>query len=291
MMRKLILLSVVALAIPVVTMAQDDMYFVPTKDNVAKSAYNYGMPRETYYSGSDRDIDEYNRRGSQVQLIDSIGNDIVEFDSVMETYPDSVTSEQSDYTYTRRMSRFDDYEWADPYWAGYYDGRSSRWGWYGWYDPWYYGGWYAGWYDPWYYGWHYNPWLYGWGGWYGGWYGHHWWGGPSYVAYHKGPTGTFNHVNGTGRRPLSGYGANTVSNGISNRDRIRNTGLRNRTFNASERFGTNRNTNTTVRNNTPVRNNSSFSTGGFGGSRSGGSFSGGSRSGGGGSRGGFGGRR
>lgn len=286
-MRKWILPAVVALTMPLVSPAQDDMYFVPTKENVAKSANEYGMPRDTYYSGSSRSVDEYNRRGSYVQPIDSAGNDIVDFDATAGVYPDSGAVGQDDYAYTRRMSRFDDYEWSDPYWAGYYAGRSARWGWY---DPWYYGSWYYGFYDPWYYGWHYDPWFVGWHGWHGPGWGH-----PIYVSHHSGPTGTFNHLNGTGRRPLAGGASgNTFTNGISNRDRVRNSGIRNRTFNASERFGTSRNSNTStnsVHNNTPSRTNSSISgSGSFGGSRSGGGFGGGSRSGGG-SRGGFGGRR
>lgn len=270
---------------PLVVLAQDDMYFVPTKANVAKEAAKISVPRETYYSGSNRDVDEYNRRGTYVQEIDSLGNDVIDFDAVEGVYPDSLAVGMSeDYTCTREMSRFDDYAWSDPYWAGYYAGRSSRW----WgYDPWFYSSWY---YDPWYYGW-YGGW-YGWYGGYYGWLGHYWWGHPHYVAsYHSGPTGTFNHTRGTGRRPLAGYsGVNSISSGISNRNRALTNNIRNRSFSASERFGTNRNTNI-MRNNVPSSNNSSFSRGGFGGSRSTGGFSGGSRSGGGGSHGGFGGRR
>ena len=52
-MKKLILLTAVA-ALPLTMMAQDDdMYFVPTKENVAKEAKTYGMPKNVYYSGSD----------------------------------------------------------------------------------------------------------------------------------------------------------------------------------------------------------------------------------------------
>lgn len=291
MTKKIVILSIVALAMSDASVAQDDMYFVPKKkDKTEQRADDYGLPSATYYSGSDRDVDEYNRHGSYVQPIDSAGNDVIVFDSIAGVYPDSVSETQEDYTYTRRMSRFDDYEWLDSYWAGYYDGRWSRWGWY---DPWYYGSWYYGYYDPWYYG-YYSPWYYGWAGWYGwyGWHGH-WWGHPTYVAYHRGPSGTLNHISGTGRRPLAGYsGSNSISSGISSRDRTRSTGLRNRSFNASERFGSSRNTyNRKTYSNNQSRSNSSYSSGSsFGGSRSGGSFSG-SRSSGGGSRGGFGGRR
>lgn len=300
-MRKCFFISVITMAVPLVSLAQDDMYFVPKKADKIKSTLEYVSPRDTYYSGSDRNIDEYNRHGSTVTEIDSTGNDVIDFDGLSGVYPDSVTAYQDDdYTYTRRMSRFDDYVWADSYWAGYYAGRSARWGWY---DPWYYGGWY---YDPWHYGW-YDPWYYGYYG-YHGWYGH-WWGHPGYVVnYNPRPAGTFRHITGTGRRPLAGLrGTTTVTGGIANRDRIRTGNLRNKTFSATDRFGVNRNTNTSnrIQNNinrnnnrrndintaTPTRPSGSFGSGsGFGGSRSGGGFGGGSRSsGGGGSR--FGGRR
>ncbi len=281
-MKRLFLASLVSVALPFSGVAQDDMYFVPTKANIEKSKRDYGMPRDTYYSGSDRSVDEYNRRGSYFHEIDSAGNDIVDFDAVAGAYPDSTVTDMSDdYRVTRRMSRFDDYAWSEPYWAGYYAGRSS---WYGWYDPWYSPGWY-GWYDPWYCGW-YDPWYYGWHSpWYGyhGWYG--WgWGGPHYVTVvGGGPTGTRNRAYGTTRLGASrNSGAASVSNGIANRSRRMASGVRNRSFSASERFGVNR-TNTTVRSNPVQRSTPSYNRG---------SFSGGSRSGGGGSRGGgFGGRR
>lgn len=293
-MKRWFLASLASVALPLAGLAQDDMYFVPTKANVEKSKRDYGMPRDTYYSGSDRSVDDYNRRGSYVQEIDSAGNDIVDFDAVAGVYPDSLTAEgPDDYQLTRRMSRFDDYSWSDPYWAGYYAGRSS---WYGWYDPWYspgwyyYDPWYCGWYSPWHYGWH-SPWYghCGWYGWYGG-----VWGGPHYVTLRGGgPAGTNNRARGVGRAGLGvNNGAASVSNGIANRSRRTASGVNNRNFSASERFGVNR-TNTTVRNNTTQRPTQSYSNGSFGGSRSGGSFSGGSRSGGGGGArgGGFGGRR
>ena len=82
-MKKFILLTVVA-ALPLTLMAQDDdMYFVPSKENVAKEAKTYGMPKNVYYSGSDRSVDEYNRRmRSRVEPIDSAGNDIIDFSAV-----------------------------------------------------------------------------------------------------------------------------------------------------------------------------------------------------------------
>jgi hypothetical protein len=186
-MKKLVLLSVLLGAMPITMMAQDDdLYFVPTKENVAKEAEKYGMPTNTYYAGSTRSTDEYNRRAwSRVAPIDSAGNDIIDFSAERGVYPDSAYNELSDYTYTRRMSRFEDYTPSEAYWAGYRDGRwaspwyySSYYPWYDpWYDPWYYGYYgYYGWYDPWYYSTWYSPWRYRYGYW-GGWYG------PRYVHY------------------------------------------------------------------------------------------------------------
>lgn len=167
--------------LPLSLMAQDDdMYFVPSKENVAKEAKTYGMPRNTYYSGSQRSVDEYNRRGmSSLTPIDSAGNDIIDFSAVRGVYPDSTYTDQADndYQLTRKMSRFDDYTPSEAYWDGYRDGRwSSPWyhSWYSWYDydPWY-------WNSPWYWG--YNRYwggpLYGGPHWHGG--GHHSTGRPT----------------------------------------------------------------------------------------------------------------
>ena len=127
-MKKLLLLTVVA-ALPLGLMAQDDdMYFVPTKENVAKETKNYGMPKKTYYSGSNRSVDEYNRSAwSSVVPIDSAGNDIIDFSAVRGVYPDSTVAYENDYKYTKRLSRFDGYtSTSEAYWDGYRDGRWSR---------------------------------------------------------------------------------------------------------------------------------------------------------------------
>ena len=242
-MKKLILLTLIS-ALPLGMMAQDDdMYFVPTKENVAKEAASYGMPRNTYYSGSDRSVDEYNRRAwSTVAPIDSAGNDIIDFSAVRGVYPDSAYTEvnDNDYQLTRRMSRFDDYTPSQAYWDGYRDGRwSSPWhysSWYSWYDPWYYdswyywrnpwyySSWYGGWYDPWYgYGW-YSPWRYGYRGYYYG-YRHGWYGGSRYyrgasgrswsragVSHHKNLSGVRSSSRSTNHNSLGGYRSSTYSN-------------------------------------------------------------------------------
>ncbi|MBQ3632541.1 MAG: hypothetical protein II949_15130 [Prevotella sp.] len=293
----------------------DDMYFIPSKQNVAKERAERAMPTEAYYSGSNRSVEEYNRRGSSYEVLPADTGDIISFAPVEGIYPDST----ADYALTRKMARWDGYEPSDAYWQGYAQGRNDswgRWGWhspwyysyYGWYDPWYYdpwygyyGGWWGGWYDPWYYGWgwgypyyssywHY-PWNYGWG-----WGGYYY--GGSYAARYS--PGTHNH----GR--ISGSGPSGFSNGRTHRYSAgtfggrnvgsfggsRNAGVRTTTTraattrqsgtysNSNGNFGGSRSSGSTY---TPTR--SSSSSGGFSGGGGGGSF-GGSRSsgGGGGSR-------
>lgn len=316
MKSTLILLALAAIS-PLTMTAQDDMYFVPTKKNVEKAKKTYGMPKDTYYSGSDRNIDEYNRRnrtecwevdlsgGSTVIAIDSLGNEIATVSVGKRPGRDSLSiNNDNDYQYTRRMAMWDGYECSNAYWHGYTDGRFGRWyGWSTFYDPWYYSSWYGPygmWYDPWYGG--YAGWY---GGWYGGWrpyYSYYDWGWgwhghyyPVYgggIYYGTGRTGTANHGSGSYRRPASAFGSGrSISSGIANRDRSRAINTR---YGTSNRFNSNRNSsyqrnevNTPSRQNNQSYNrgsNSSFgssrSSGSFGGSRSGGSF-GGSRSGGG----------
>ena len=231
MMKKFFFLLTLASALPLGLMAQDDdMYFVPTKENVAKEAKTYGMPKETYYSGAQRSVDDYNRRvWSTVAPIDSMGNDIIDFSAVRGVYPDSTYTEveENDYQLTRQMSRFDDYTPSQAYWDGYRAGRwsspwySSYYSWYDpwyydtwyWRDPWYYSSWYGGWYDPWYYGAWYSPWRYGHYGYYGGWYGGGYRGGyrgGSHRSWSR--TGVTHHRTGTAaqhNRNLGGYRSNS----------------------------------------------------------------------------------
>lgn len=319
-MKRFILLSLLAGWYFGNISAQDDMYFSPKKD--AKTAESKvetisNADDNTYYSGSTRDVDEYNRYGKynsyyQTLGTDSLGDDIIDFQAGNGVYAEESAAKDTiyvrvldddDYACSRMLSRWDGYWWYDPWFYGTWYSpywRSRYWyaGWYGWYDPWYYG-----WYDPWYYGW-YSPWYYG------GYYPHH-------VGYaYRGHTGTLgyydrgnyyahhNHHGGNGVRPNGRPGSvNKPSGGGSNHDGYYRRGNTN--------FGSKRSTTTTSpsnstrsfgnSNSTYNRSNSSFGgsrSGSFGGgSRSGGSFGGGSRGGGsfgggGGSRGGsFGGRR
>lgn len=336
-MRMRVLLSVILGALPLMMMAQDDLYFTPKKS--VKKATSYVEPIDdntpTYYIGSDRSDEEYNRLGeygSHYELVgtDSLGNDIIEFHpgkGYEEQSEEYQYDEESDYEYSRKMSRFDDFYYAyDPWLYGRYGfGPYWRWGylwdfydpWYtGWYDPWYYGyryGYY-GWYSPWYYSWRYPYyyWNYGYYGWgypyYGGGGGSYYWAGNDR---NHGVTGTSNH--GDVYRPgRSGHGGSSFGgarggNG-SRSSRSANTGSSTRKRGT---FGGNRTHSSSKTNTRSNENfgsnpsgtfglskghNSNFgsSSGSWGSSSSGGSYGGGvsTPSGGGGGGGGhFGGRR
>lgn len=302
-MKKIFLFFVLAGAMPLSMMAQDDdLYFTPSKSKAEKKSSYQDKP--AYYVGSTRDVDEYNRHGKfrsrfQKVGVDSLGNDIIEFQAGTGIYPDTsyvdtmwvapkqYKNEDEDYTYSRRMSRWDDYYgWYDPWFYGHWGWRP--WGYHGWYGPWYSGyyGWYDPWYDPWYYG--YYGWGYGWGypyyhgyyGWYDPWYyGYNGWGGRYYgsnigYAYTDGVTGTRNHG-------YASYGRNN-SGSFNGRSRSYSAG----TFGGS-RAGTFGSRSTASRsNNGSIRVNtrsggsgySSTPSGNFGGSRSSSSSYGGSYS-------------
>lgn len=332
-MKKMYLLAVLmAAAMPFTSMAQDDdLYFNPKKEAKEKAERKAALLREykaqqarrdsiyaLYWSGSNRNVDEYNRGGrflSHYEKVgtDSLGNDIIQFHVGKGVAPDSIyddayfaqkyINEEEDFGNTRRMSRWDGY--YDPWFYGYYGygpyyWRSRMWGWHnpwrygyytGWYDPWF-----DPWYDPWYYGyagWYggwYDPWYYGWGGWYGPWY----WGGPMIGHVSYGGFAGGKRYNNPGRIDAShGYvyggsqGNNNTYTRRSGSNRSFGQRRENNSFNNNSNFGT--------RNNSSFGNSGSFGNGGsvggggsFGGGHSGGgSFGGGGRSGGGS----FGGRR
>lgn len=294
-MKKLLMLLILAGSMPLASMAQDDVYFSPNKETEAPKT-----EKPAYYSGSKRNVDEYNRYGklnSYYQKIgtDSLGNDIITFQpgygyrgdsdytDTAYVYPGSAKfSNDDDYTYTRRMSRWDGF--YDPWFYDYY-------GPYGWYSPWYYGSWYGGWYDPWYYGYAgwYDPWYYGYYGWgwpyrYG-WYGwnYPYWGGGVVVN-----RGGMNSGGYTGQRTwTSGRTYGNASTGTGNRSfgsyTSRSAGNRSfgsRTVQPTRTYNYNNNSYGT-RSVGGFGSMSGGSTGGFsgggsfGGGRSGGSFGGG----------------
>lgn len=308
-MKKIFLLLVAAGTMSLQAMAQnDDLYFIP--NSVSKSAKsNAPVEKPTYYAGSDRSTDEYNRAGrfrSYYQKIgtDTLGNDIITFQGGEGVYPDTSYIDTAyvypgsaqfddDFEYSRRMSRWDGF--YDPWLYGY---GPWRYGWYaGWYDPWYYG--YTGWYDPWYgwYGGWRNPWYYGYGGWYGpyysGWYGYpRYWYGGGYVRNDGGnPRGlTGNRTwtyDGRGNTANAGrFGSGAVRSNGNSRSTYTSRSRGNRSFGGRTPSSRSNSDYRTTRSNrsfgNTTRSSSSFGSGGFGGSRpSGGSFGGGRPSGGG----------
>lgn len=271
--------------------AQDDMYFMPKKtEKVVKEV----APVEPYYENR-MDVDDYNRRGffgnqGYALSSDTTANDVINFSTsdsldaagyagVGDEYDEGYNPED-DYVYSRRMSRFDDFYWYDPWYYGWYGPY-----WYG--SPyWYaYSGWYSPWYDPWYYGW-YRPWGYGWY--------YSWYRPVSYYRPYRGITGTSNHgrvsygYTGSANKNFRGYRGTT--NRLNN-NRSYNNNKYNNSNKDYNRFNGNRRNNFENRNtmSRPSYNNNSS----FGGIRGGGSFGGGSFGGsrGGGGGGHFGGRR
>ena len=191
-MKKIVFVTAFVCLLPHDIIAQDDMYFTPKKADKTETV----QEQPKMYTGSFRNVDEYNRHGrfagvSQEVDLDTLYSDVVFFDADTSTVAgdtilvsdvtdaaDYAYDPSEDYEYSRRLSRYDDYYWHDPWYYGWY-GYGPYW--YG--SPyWYAGWWYDPWYDPWFYGWH-RPW-----GWYYSWY----W--P--VSYHRpyyGVTGTSNH--------------------------------------------------------------------------------------------------
>ena len=94
-MKNGLLLSVLIGAMPLTMAAQDDdLYFTPKRGSKTEAPARFDREtreRPTYYCGSNRNVDEYNRRGklkSYYQKIgtDSLGNDIIEFREGDGTY-------------------------------------------------------------------------------------------------------------------------------------------------------------------------------------------------------------
>ena len=300
-MKKIFILSILTLVMPLATWAQDDLYFVPAKD---KSDFQHSIVKtepSTYYAGINKSDADYNRRGhfhSSYQKIgkDSLGNDIVLFD-MNDAKRDTIyqverlfDNGESDFAYSQQMNRFDDgwdyYPWR---YRGsfYYD---TWWGWNSWYDDYYYGPWndygwyrYYGWYSPWRYGYYRWGWPYYSYGWYPYWYG--WW-TPRYYGRVYGHTGTANHwANGrVFNRSTTGYRGN-INRNDNGRVTFGNATVRSNRFGGTRndgnvRFNGSRNNNSLNNNRqfTPNRNNSfgngtrsSIGGGNFGGSRGGGS--------------------
>lgn len=215
MKRFYILTSLSLLLATGVSAQDDDMYFTPKKSSkqtqtqsVRRSEVSqtydyqddeYNDGDATYYSGSIRDVDEYNRRNRPAySYTDATDGEAADKDSILVS--------RQDYENSMKMKRFDGYNnvtliVADPW---YYDS------WY--YDPWYGGSlyWHSRWYDPWFYSW-YDPWFYS-PGWYGYWGGYHGWGfGWGWHGYHM-----HDYAWGGGGRPFHG-GPGHFGGGVSPR--------------------------------------------------------------------------
>ena len=170
-MKKIILLLALCGLSTLSMTAQDDLYFTPKKSHKAK-AFDDNTP--AYYVGSNRAVDEYNRRGkfcSSYQKIegDSI-SDVIDLQAGDGLYPDS-TYVDSDFAETLTKKRAQGYRYDDDDFE--YTRRMSRWD--GFYGPWY-----AGWHSPFWYGryGYYDP----WDPWYWDWYHPHYY--PHYPHYH-----------------------------------------------------------------------------------------------------------
>ena len=169
MKRKYLLAVLIATAMPLTSMAQDDdLYFNPKKEAKEKAERRALLQRQyaeqrarrdsvyrLFWSGSDRSVDEYNRGGrifSHYENVgkDSLGNDIIQFHVGKGVAPDSIYDDayfaqkyadrDEDFVRTREMSRWDGF--YDPWFYDYYGygpyyWRSRMWGWH---NPWYWGG-------------------------------------------------------------------------------------------------------------------------------------------------------
>ncbi len=328
------------LALPFAIYAQnDDMYFVSSKKkndkkddtkverrerglNIRTEASPWDDAEDTdYHTGSLRDVDEYNRRGTQVRarlqgdtLYVQNEQPLPEQEYVVR-YEDNYAVDEpyyNDYRFAMRLSRYHGFYHYDPFmWDVCY-------GWYDpWYDPWY------GWYGPYYrHGWYsWCDWGWGWGhahlGWHHGWGPghHHGWGpaapprphrpGGSALANNGRRPGSVGASSGRGGRNYAsssraGRGGSGVVDSGSRRPSSSSTGRYSVPSSSSNRRGSStytapsRGSRSSSTYSAPSRSNRSSGgsvsrgSGFSGGSRGGGGFSGGG--GGGGSRGGGGGR-
>ena len=162
-------LALALMAIPLLSMAQDDLYFTSSKKAKAEAQKKEAAARQTRtavatrpasvvdYNSNRRSEDEYNRRyvnGAYQGMIDQQGTDTLaaSISDAGSDYADSkydMDDPELDYRFSRRIVRFHSprfYALASPYYWDLYYGYGA---WDYLYDP----------YDPWYYHW---GWSYGW---------------------------------------------------------------------------------------------------------------------------------
>ena len=100
-MKKRFLLSLMLGAFALSGVAQDDMYFVPSKKSNARVQDVRMASSGAYYSGSMRSVDDYNRRwASSYEVLPADTGDVVSFAPVEGVYPDSL----GDFALTQRMA-------------------------------------------------------------------------------------------------------------------------------------------------------------------------------------------
>lgn len=246
-MRKLILTSVMVLALPAIMVAQrNDIYSSGVKSTVsapvatAAPAVQSTVTSSPVVSSSfaERDPDEYNRRynyaSSAAAIDNSFANDVIYVhdtvfveNSLSDTkaYREGYLDASEDYEFAMRMLRFHSttrllnprYRWV----------TLSDMLWDPWYDPWYGPTWslsYSYW-DPWYYDpWYYDPWYYD------PWYPHYhgYWPGHSHTIIIAGnvgrPTDRFvpnRQLNNRWDRQLTGGSSGRVVRGATDRDPVR----------------------------------------------------------------------
>lgn len=222
-MKKLLLIALVL--VPLLSFAQDDIYFNPkkkvekqiTKTNVVR---NYRRPANdtvsvAVYSDNKRSDDEYNRRfsydnghivgnddwqaGGSRYVADSIQ---AESDSIWATYSRDMNDAEDDYYYSRRLLRFHSPHYVI-YRSPYYWDLVYGWGCYDYLD-----GWYG---DPFFgcYGWRYGcPWG-PWDCWYGRFWGYYrpyawdYWGWGGCWGYYSYGYGGYWGGGASSSRPLS----------------------------------------------------------------------------------------
>lgn len=240
MQRLLILLGFVYLSMAPTIYAQDfdDIYFDSSKEKKSTKTIDQSYQNSRHFS-SNRDIDEYNRRGNYLWSQDSMAYDTIQnsqdfkyTERIKRFYNPSVITESNDsslidmYVYTRPEVNIiigtpSYYSPWGTFYCGYYD--------YGFYDPW------CGWRDPWYYSSFYYPW--GRPLWHSAWRFYDlWWGYDPFIPsygyghWHSGhighPSISYGWNNGN-RRPV---GVGSRNNGI-------HYGNSNNRYNGSNRIG------------------------------------------------------
>lgn len=220
----------------------DDVYFVPSKADKAKSKTET-VEASTYtplpYNSNESDgvsehdnwadgrgnghwdVDQYNRRNEDGNY--SSDNDTLADDAYSDGYGDNSCTSLIVRFHSPRVGVYV----SSPYYWSLYDP---------WFDPWFYDSWYSFGWPATYYGWGWRPWRWGYYGWYDPWYPGWGW-GPSwgwYPHYH-GPSYAWNAQRG----PHGGFVA--YGNGRASRpgfsNSVRPSGTRYANYRPSRNFG------------------------------------------------------